>query len=418
MTANRIVQHIFQQPDIKQVDEASLERLVTSFPYFTAARLLLARKQYTVQKNLLAPAVKKAQQYSNNMHYFYRFVTTDEKSLVEEQAPVVPAPEEVTNSFADETAAGPQETAPVVTAPYEAPAPVDEPQAFMPATTAPVEPTPVAAQPVAPEATPVESIPVAAQSVAPVATPPEEQPVRPVQQIAEETIPAQTEQVQSVAPAVTEVPAATTTPVQEPKIHVTVPKAPAAPEATAPVNNNEEQITVTANDVAATTAAPAEADAIKIFPLNANTTEAETSLTFQPLYTDDYFAYKRLKEPQQAEQLSEKGAAEMKSFTSWLRDLKDTFAEKAATKQWYQQQLHRSYEDADPEVSEAVEKMAMSSITMNDDIVSETLAEVWARQHQYPAAIHIYQKLSLLNPNKSAYFAQKIRELQLLTEKS
>jgi len=385
MTANRIIQHIFQQPDIKQVDEAALERLVTSYPYFTAARLLLARKQYTVQKNLLAPAVKKAQQYSTNMHYFYRFVTTEEKSV---------APE-----------------APVEEAPTPVPAPVHE--------------------------APVNVFPDEPETAAP-------------------------------APQ----------PVPESKIHVTVPKAPSAEQTarqesfTAPAyNTEEEELTVTANDVIATpvtstpsqpatataaptweapaaapvqeplTATPAretspaapaqepaataaklpltaaiDTEPIKIFPLDTSDT-AETSLTYQPLYTDDYFAYKRLKEPEQADELNEKGAAEMKSFTSWLREMKHTFAEKAS-KQWYQQQMHRSYEDADPEVSEAVEKMAMESITLNDDIVSETLAEIWARQHQYQTAIHIYQKLSLLNPNKSAYFAQKIKELKLLTEKS
>jgi len=370
MTANRIIQHIFQQPDIKQVDEAALERLVTSYPYFTAARLLLARKQYTVQKNLLAPAVKKAQQYSTNMHYFYRFVTTEEKSV----APEAPAP--------------------VEEAPTPAPAPVQE--------------------------APVNVFPGEPETAAP-------------------------------APQ----------PVQESKIHVTVPKAPAAEQTAAqettfiaPAYDTEEELTVTASDVIATpvastpsqpaaaTAVPretppaapveepvmpaaklplaasieTEAEPIKIFPLDTSDT-AETSLTYQPLYSDDYFAYKRLKEPGQAEELNEKGAAEMKSFTSWLREMKHTFAEKAS-KQWYQQQMHRSYEDADPEVSEAVEKMAMDSITLNDDIVSETLAEIWARQHQYQTAIHIYQKLSLLNPNKSAYFAQKIKELKLLTEKS
>jgi hypothetical protein len=62
--------------------------------------------------------------------------------------------------------------------------------------------------------------------------------------------------------------------------------------------------------------------------------------------------------------------------------------------------------------------MAMESITLNNDIVSETLAEIWARQHQYQTAILIYQKLSLLNPGKSAYFAQKIKELQSLTDKN
>lgn len=371
MTANRIIQHIFQQPDIKQVDEAAIERLVTTYPYFTAARLLLARKQYSVQKNLLAPAVKKAQQYATNMHYFYRFVTTEEKSLA-------------------------------ITEPESEPAPVE----------VPVAPTPV-------QETVAEALPT--------------QPLTP--------------------PAPPAQPAA-----REPKIHVAVPKTPeAAPAATvtAPAHNTEVELTVTDNDVVATqpeapvntpqqetpavqipvqpiaqapvqpqvsapadipAPATADSDPIRIFPLDTSGTE-ETSLTFQPLYTDDYFAYKRLKEPEHAEQLSEKGAAEMKSFTSWLREMKHTFAEKAS-KQWYHQQMHRSYEDADPEVSEKVEKMAMDSITLNDDIVSETLAEIWARQHQYQTAIHIYQKLSLLNPNKSAYFAQKIKELQLLTEKS
>jgi tetratricopeptide (TPR) repeat protein len=361
MIANRIVQHIFQEPDIKQVDETALERLVSSYPYFTAARLLLARKQYTVQKNLLAPAVKKAQQYSNNMHYFYRFVTTDEKSLVVEEAPVVPPPpadieEEVVVAF-----------------PGQEPE-ADEPEAF-------AEPDEDEEDPVtAPEtATLVEEMPVTLRA----ATPAQE------------------------APAV---------PVPEAKIHVTVPKTPvtAIPETPAADTTAAPSPAI---PPANANASPANQDTepIKIFPLD--TSETETSLTFQPLYTDDYFAYKRLKEPEQAEQLSEKAAAEMKSFTSWLKEMKHTFAEKAS-KQWYHQQMHRSYEDADPEVSEAVEKMAMESITLNDDIVSETLAEIWARQHQYQTAIHIYQKLSLLNPNKSAYFAQKIKELQLLTEKS
>jgi tetratricopeptide (TPR) repeat protein len=156
-----------------------------------------------------------------------------------------------------------------------------------------------------------------------------------------------------------------------------------------------------------------EEEPIKIFPLEIP--EEETTLTFQPLYTDDYFAYKRLKEPERAEDLNEKGMAEMKSFTEWLREMKDDFAQKAS-KDWYHQQLHRIYEDEDPEVSETVEKMAMESITLNDDIVSETLAEIWARQHQYQTAIQIYQKLSLLNPNKSTYFAQKIQELRVQSQ--
>ncbi|WP_295120982.1 hypothetical protein [uncultured Chitinophaga sp.] len=152
---------------------------------------------------------------------------------------------------------------------------------------------------------------------------------------------------------------------------------------------------------------------IKIFPL-AMPAEEET-LIFQPLYTEDYFAYKRIKEPERADSISDKGEAEMRSFTDWLRQMKDNFSGKSP-RDWYQQQIHRLYDDEEPEVSEAVEKMAIESITFNNDIVSETLAEVWVRQHQYQKAILIYEKLSLLNPGKSAYFAQKIKDLQLQTD--
>ncbi|UYQ91080.1 hypothetical protein MKQ68_13355 [Chitinophaga horti] len=157
-----------------------------------------------------------------------------------------------------------------------------------------------------------------------------------------------------------------------------------------------------------------DAAPIKIFPLEMPAVE-EQVLTFQPLYTDDYFAYKRIKEPEKADIISEKGEAEMKSFTDWLREMKENFSGKSH-KDWYHQQMHRLYEDEEPEVSEAVEKMAIESITFNNDIVSETLAEIWVRQHQYAKAILIYQKLSLLNPGKSAYFAQKIKDLQLQTD--
>ncbi|MGE7775078.1 hypothetical protein ACQKLP_10155 [Chitinophaga sp. NPDC101104] len=155
---------------------------------------------------------------------------------------------------------------------------------------------------------------------------------------------------------------------------------------------------------------PAEDEApIRIHPMDAPA--QETELTFQPLFTEDYFAYKKLKEPTNAESMTAKAAAEMRSFTDWLRQIKDNFAGKA-TKDWYHQQLHKLYEDDDPEVTERVEAMAIQSITLNDDIVSETLAEIWVRQNQPEKAIAVYQKLSLLNPGKKAYFAQKIKDLQ------
>ena len=49
-----------------------------------------------------------------------------------------------------------------------------------------------------------------------------------------------------------------------------------------------------------------------------------------------------------------------------------------------------------------------------DDLVSEELAEIYALQGLKKQAIEIYRKLSLLNPKKSAYFADQIEKLKNL----
>jgi len=402
MTANRIIQHIFQEPEIKQVDEAALEQLVTAYPYFTTARLLLAKKQYTAQRNLLAPAVKKAQLYSNNMHYFYRFITSVEPVAApaseSEIAVYTPAQDETVTTFPGTE----EENEPVVEEPgvTPEPAPEEEPVIEEPAITPEPEEIPVIEEPtVTPEAIyEAPAIPTATEELPVI----EEPTVTPEAEYDEPAIPTAPEEL----PVIEEPTVNPQAEFDEPVILTEPETTPVTPESSIYVSPAP---TIMANTPVDT---GAEEEQIRIFPLEMNTTE-ESTLTYQPLYTDDYFAYKRLKDPEQAEVLNEKGASEMKSFTSWLKDIKSTFSEKSS-KQQYHQQLTRSYEDFDPEVSEAVEKMAMESITLTDDVVSETLAEIWAKQYQ--TAIHIYQKLSLLNPNKSAYFAQKIQEIQLLKD--
>ena len=60
------------------------------------------------------------------------------------------------------------------------------------------------------------------------------------------------------------------------------------------------------------------------------------------------------------------------------------------------------------------EVKAEESEVDNMDVVSETLLELYVKQHYYSKAIDGYQKLSLLNPPKSAYFAARIKEIQQL----
>ncbi len=344
MTANRIIAHVFLQPSLQLVNEAAIEQLVADHPYFSAARLLLARKAYQQTGNLQHPAVRKALLYADQHHYAYQLITEEQVLQVVENRVAAIIPEDTLPAEASNGLPENHSTHHV-------------PEAIAPET---------------------ENIALE------------------VENIATETATIDLEAI--IAAPETEV----SNDMQAEAAVVAPESAPeeSASEASAPEEKEEEEA----------------AGPIKIFPM-ATATE-ETELIFQPLYTDDYFAYKRLKNPEEADALNEQGAAEMKSFTSWLRQMKDNFAGKSS-KDWYHQQLHRIYEeDEEPEVSETVEKMAMDSIVFNNDIVSETLAEIWVRQQQYGNAIKIYQKLSLLNPDKNAYFAQKILELKSKTDKN
>lgn len=59
---------------------------------------------------------------------------------------------------------------------------------------------------------------------------------------------------------------------------------------------------------------------------------------------------------------------------------------------------------------------AKKSLETNDDLVTETLAEIHIQQGNYPKAIEIYQKLILLNPEKKLLFASRIEYIKQKTQ--
>lgn len=64
--------------------------------------------------------------------------------------------------------------------------------------------------------------------------------------------------------------------------------------------------------------------------------------------------------------------------------------------------------------SENLHIFAARSIQENPDTVSETLAELLVAQQKYLEAIKVYKRLSLIFPEKSTFFAEKIKNLKKL----
>jgi hypothetical protein len=125
-------------------------------------------------------------------------------------------------------------------------------------------------------------------------------------------------------------------------------------------------------------------------------TTTEEKLIFEPLFASDYFASQGIKIREEA-QPTDKLGKQLKSFTDWLKTMKKVHAEKLAS----------DNENTDT----AIQQLAEKSNT-DEAILTESMAEVFAKQNKIAKAIEVYEKLSLLNPSKSANFAAKIEKLK------
>jgi tetratricopeptide (TPR) repeat protein len=68
----------------------------------------------------------------------------------------------------------------------------------------------------------------------------------------------------------------------------------------------------------------------------------------------------------------------------------------------------------EPGVEGAVVNVAKKSDAESDDMITETLAVIYEQQKNYEKAINAYEKLSLKYPEKSIYFASRIKEIEKL----
>lgn len=123
-----------------------------------------------------------------------------------------------------------------------------------------------------------------------------------------------------------------------------------------------------------------------------NATENE-DLLFQPYHTVDYFAALGIKID--ASQLgTTRFDTQLKSFTQWLKTMKRI-----------------NYTTGEISNDPVVEAQASASLQPKE-VVTEAMAEVLAQQGMTKQAIAIYEKLSLLHPEKSVFFAARIEHLK------
>ena len=119
-------------------------------------------------------------------------------------------------------------------------------------------------------------------------------------------------------------------------------------------------------------------------------------LLFEPLHASDYFASQGIKLSEDALGADKLGK-QLKSFTAWLKTMKKVRADKLPT--------------VNIITESAIQNQAEKS-NIEEEIVTEPMAEAYILQHKHSKAIDIYNKLSLLYPIKSAYFAAKIDSLK------
>jgi len=122
----------------------------------------------------------------------------------------------------------------------------------------------------------------------------------------------------------------------------------------------------------------------------------EETIAFEPLHTVDYFASQGIKINDELV-TNDKLGSQMKSFTEWLKSMK---------------KLHPGRLAEQNIASERLIQSAAEESNINTEVLTEAMAEVLIKQDKKEKAIEMFSKLSLINPSKSAYFADRIESIK------
>jgi hypothetical protein len=130
-----------------------------------------------------------------------------------------------------------------------------------------------------------------------------------------------------------------------------------------------------------------------VLPAISLPTTTDASFQFQPFHTVDYFSSLGIK-VDQSNITSTRFDTQLKSFTQWLKTMK-----------------RADYQTGQFSADPAVDAQAKASLEVKE-ILTEAMADVLAQQGRHAQAVEVYRKLTLLHPEKTAFFAAQIEKLK------
>ena len=415
LSTQHIIRHLFQAESLEEVSRQQLEELVEEYPSFGVGRYLLSRKLQTEGSDHFNEETQKTNLYFTNP-FWLQWLLQDAARPAGGIEPVRQVIREEITQPAQWNAAGDAEfPAEEVFAPVTDPTeetidttvtPESEPDetgGAMPVVEEQGESTPPSAadelmksiaefqeQRRSEQATAVQEEEAPSMGIAGLALEQAEEPAAP------ETSEAAEAAVGGTHEEGTEIPVeaagseeATSLPVEEAQEEERNPAVEAGPEGLAAPKE--------ASGHGQGTDYPAEP--VVVAEENHTGEKAPETPVFEPYYTVDYFASQGIRLVLD-ENPTDKLGMQMKSFTDWLKVMR---------------RLPQKNRVIIPDIAaeHQVQAIAAHSIERRE-VVTETMAEVLAMQGMREKATEMYRKLSLLEPEKSAYFAEKIEQLKII----
>ena len=124
--------------------------------------------------------------------------------------------------------------------------------------------------------------------------------------------------------------------------------------------------------------------------------DSDVTPLFEPLHTTDYFASVGIKITDENKP-NDKLGKQLKSFTAWLKTMK---------------KIHVSDDSNTATASDINIQILADASNIEANVVTEAMANILIQQGSIKKAIEVFEKLSLLNPAKTAYFAAQINQLK------